>query len=91
MPPESSSDAGLRAQLATLDRSLAALLHERARLLADFRDGGPAPRAAVEDLLRRSQGPLSARDLRSVFGAIDAACGAPQPQQGGRADTEPLP
>lgn len=64
-----------RNQLLVLDRALVALLDERVRLVADFDaagdDGAPA---ALDDLLRRHDGPFPARDVRAVFGAIEAGC-----------------
>ena len=62
----------LRDQLAHIDRSLLALLNERARLVTDGE--GTSAAAAVDDLLRRSPGPFEARALREVFRWIEAGC-----------------
>ena len=63
----------LRRQLTQLDRSLMALFNERARLLAQ--GGGDSDlRLALDDLQRRNQGPLSARELQRVFELLDDAC-----------------
>lgn len=63
-------NTNLRAQLAQLDRSLVALLNERARLVA--RNGELSERASVDDLLRRSEGPFDAGALREVFRWIES-------------------
>ena len=66
----------IRNQLAHLDRALLALLNERARLAGDP-DADPAACApAVDDLLRRNEGPLEARDLQAIFLAIGGASAA---------------
>lgn len=62
----------LRDQLAHLDRSLMALLNERARLIATHNAGQLD--AAVEDLLSRSTGPFEANALREVFRWIETGC-----------------
>ncbi len=61
------------AQLIALDRALLALCQERARLTHDL----PGCSAAIEDLLRRSTGPLPAEVLRQVFELLDAATTPP--------------
>ena len=58
-----------RTQLRVLDAALLSLLQERARLCA--RDPGPA---AVDDLLRRQDGPLAAEDVRALFTLVERAC-----------------
>ena len=61
-------NSSTEAQLVAIDRALLALMQERARLRE-----GRAPRpAALDDLLSRSPGPLSAELVRSVFAALDA-------------------
>jgi len=62
----------LRDQLARLDRSILALLNERARLLAEGDDAHVA--ASIEDLLRRSAGPFQPEALRETFRWIDVGC-----------------
>lgn len=64
----------LRHQLAHLDRTLLALLNERARLLASVDAEDPGRPAMVEDLLRRHQGPFHADVLAALFAEIDAGC-----------------
>ena len=59
----------LRHQVAQLDRTLLALVEERARLAASSK-GAPV---LLEDLLRRSTGPLPAESLREIFAAIERA------------------
>jgi chorismate mutase len=61
----------LRHQIRTLDRTLLALLDERVRLLAGVpaSDSGRAP--AVDDMLRRHQGPFPSEGIAEVFEAID--------------------
>lgn len=62
----------LRNQLLTLDRALLALLDERARLVLEI---APAPAAAaLDDLLRRHDGPVPAGAVREFFAAVDRAC-----------------
>ena len=63
-----------RHQLAHLDRSLLSLVNERARLLAEVGTADPERQAAVDDLMRRNPGPLSACGARQVFAALDQAC-----------------
>jgi hypothetical protein len=67
-------NAALRAQLRHLDRVLLALLDERARLLSEVEAGDPGRVAAIEDMLRRHQGPFSAPGVAAVFRSIDAHC-----------------
>jgi len=64
----------LRHQLAHLDRTLLALLNERARLLASVSADDPGRFAMVEDLLRRHDGPFCAETLSKAFAAIDEGC-----------------
>ncbi len=64
----------LRHQLAHLDRTLLAMLNERARLLASVASDDPGRLAMVDDLLRRHDGPFCADSLAQVFAAIDAGC-----------------
>jgi len=59
----------IRNQLKHLDRSLLALLNERARLLRGL--DATETRAAIDDLLRRSSGYFPPEHLRDVFLAID--------------------
>ncbi len=64
-----------RAQLRELDRALLALASERARLLAEVsRSHEPGTSEALEDLLRRYDGPLGAQAVRALFAALDHAC-----------------
>jgi len=60
-----------RHQLRSLDRALLALLDERARLLASLAAEDPGRAAAVDDMLRRHEGPFPAEGIAEVFGAID--------------------
>ena len=60
-----------RNQLKHLDRSIAALLDERARLVRQVASDDARP--AVEDILRRSSGDFPAQTLRAVFELIDGA------------------
>lgn len=60
-----------RHQLRSLDRALLALIDERARLLASVDAGDTGRAAAVEDMLRRYEGPFSAEGIREVFETID--------------------
>jgi chorismate mutase len=69
-------NTGVRHQLHALDAALLALLDERGRLLSTERDA----RAAVDDLLRRRDGPLDSADVRRIFEAIDAACANARPE-----------
>ncbi|MFN0242091.1 MAG: hypothetical protein ACKVWV_04295 [Planctomycetota bacterium] len=64
-------NASQRNQLKAVDRALLALLDERARLLEQVDEHDPARRAAVDDMLRRHTGPVSAAAIRAIFGAID--------------------
>jgi hypothetical protein len=65
-----------RHHVAHLDRTLLALLNERARLAAECEDGAPVH---MDDLLRRSDGPLDAQALRAIFAAIEAGCAEARP------------
>lgn len=60
-----------RHQLRSLDRALLSLLDERARLLESVDAGDPGRAAAVDDMLRRHEGPFSAEGIAEVFEAID--------------------
>ena len=67
----------LRHQLIQIDRALLALLDERVRLLDEDEAAGASAAArspALEDLLRRHDGPLAAEGVREVFAAIERAC-----------------
>ena len=67
----------LRHQLTTLDRSIASLLDERARLVreaAATTSGATVPGAAIDDLLARASGDFPAPALRAVFAAADEGC-----------------
>ncbi len=64
-----------RLQLRELDRALLALASERARLLGeDPAAEGAEPGQALEDLLRRYGGPLTAEGVRELFAALERAC-----------------
>jgi chorismate mutase len=65
---------GIRHQLAHLDRTLLALVNERARLLEEVAPEDGERRAAIDDLLRRNSGPLLAVGTRRLFAALDEAC-----------------
>ena len=60
-----------RHQLRSLDRALLALIDERARLLASVAATDPGRAAAVDDMLRRHEGPFPAEGIADVFDAID--------------------
>jgi len=64
----------LRHQLASLDRTILALLDERARMLREVDAVDPARRAALADLLRRQTGPLPAHVVRRIFELVDQGC-----------------
>lgn len=63
-----------RNQLRDLDRALLALCDERARLLSEVPQDDPGRAAAVEDMLRRHDGPTSAEAVREIFAAVDRHC-----------------
>ncbi|RMH02652.1 MAG: hypothetical protein D6702_08160 [Planctomycetota bacterium] len=63
-----------RHQLARIDRALLALLDERARLLARVPAADPGRRAALDDLLRRHDGPFDPSCLAEFFAAVDRGC-----------------
>jgi chorismate mutase len=63
-----------RNQLRNLDRALLALCDERARLLGEVPAGDPGRAAAVEDMLRRHEGPTSPEAVREIFAAVDRHC-----------------
>jgi chorismate mutase len=69
----------LRHQLNHLDRALLALLDERARLVAGAASRA-ATHAAVDDLLRRHEGPVDSRSIRAFFESVDAACESFRPR-----------
>lgn len=67
----------MRTHLVHLDRAIARLLDERARVCAAMDgtfDGSPA----VEDVLKRADGDFDADALRSVFECIERGCRARQ-------------
>ena len=72
----------LRHQLAHLDRTLLALLNERARLLAGVAAEDPGRAAALDDLMRRHAGPFRGDALAAVFAAVDAGCAGRAPAGG---------
>ena len=76
----------LRHQLNQLDRALLALLDERARLVSDV-PSRDATSAAIDDLLRRREGPVEPAAVRAFFDAIDVACEPFRPRAAG----EPVP
>jgi chorismate mutase len=64
----------LRNQLMHLDRAILSLIDERARLLGQVSSIDPLRASAVDDMLRRHEGPFDAESVRTVFAAIDRAC-----------------
>ncbi|MDP6387062.1 MAG: hypothetical protein QGI93_12785 [Planctomycetota bacterium] len=64
----------LRHQLTALDRALAHLLDERARLSRELACGAPLPAPALEDVLARTEGDFPAPALERVFEAVDEGC-----------------
>jgi hypothetical protein len=66
-------NANFRHQLNHLDRALLALLDERARLVSSATVRSTTT-AAVDDLLRRRDGPIEAQAVRRFFEAVDEAC-----------------
>jgi hypothetical protein len=64
-----------RHHLTHIDRAIARLLEERVRLVRGAPREAASP--AIEDLLRRLDGEVSAGAFRAVFEAIDAACASP--------------
>ncbi len=66
----------LRHQLRHLDGAILALLDERARLLVQTNAADPLRRAAVDDILRRHNGPFPAAGVDDVFATIDRHCAA---------------
>ncbi len=66
----------LRHQLRHLDGAILALLDERARLLAGTDGDDPLRRTAVDDLLRRHQGPFPADGVVELFALVDRHCAA---------------
>lgn len=63
-----------RNQLRNLDRALLALCDERARLLSEVPAADPGRAAAVEDMLRRHDGPTPPEAVREIFAAVDRHC-----------------
>lgn len=67
-------------QLRRLDEALLALLDERRRMLDELERPHDAPAdaraaaVAIDDLLRRHDGPFPAADARAVFRAVEAGC-----------------
>lgn len=61
-----------RHQLTHLDRAIARLLDERARVARG--SGGPLPAPALDDVLGRSTGEFPAASLRAVFAAVEQGC-----------------
>jgi chorismate mutase len=66
----------LRHQLRSLDRALLSMIDERARLLAGVETDDPGRAPAVDDMLRRHDGPFPAEGVREVFDAVDRHCAA---------------
>ena len=64
-----------RNQLAHLDRTLLALLQERARLLSGEDSDNLDRLARIDDLLQRAEGPFDPGLLKEVFDAVDRGCG----------------
>ena len=64
-----------RNQLAHLDRTLLALLQERARLLSGEDSDNSDRLARIDDLLQRADGPFDPGLLKEVFDAVDRGCG----------------
>ena len=64
-----------RNQLAHLDRTLLALLQERARLLSGEDSESSDRLACIDDLLQRAEGPFDPGLLKEVFDAVDRGCG----------------
>ena len=64
----------LRHQLTALDRALAHLLDERARLSRELARGAPLPAPALDDVLARTDGDFPAPILEHVFAAVDEGC-----------------
>ena len=63
----------MRAHLSHLDRAIARMLDERARLVREMsRDGAPdsACDPFMHDVLRRAEGDFPAAELREVFDAV---------------------
>ena len=66
----------LRHQLTALDRALAHLLDERARLSRELAHGAPLPAPALDDVLARTEGDFPAPAQERVFKAVDEGCRA---------------
>lgn len=64
----------LRNQLRGLDRALLGLLDERARMLSDVASADPARAPAVDDMLRRHDGPFPPAGVSEVFAVIEREC-----------------
>ena len=63
-----------RHQLRALDRALLALVDERTRLLSEVGAQDPGRKSALEDLLRRHEGPFSADSATALFALLDQHC-----------------
>jgi hypothetical protein len=72
-------NAADRHQLTHLDRAIARLLDERARLARGA--GGPLCAPAIDDVLGRSSGDFPAASLRAVFDAVEAGCREVSPEE----------
>ncbi len=64
----------LRHQLTALDRALAHLLDERARLAREIASCASLPAPALDDALARMDGCFPAAGLERVFQAVDEGC-----------------
>ena len=67
----------MRAHLSHLDRAIARMLDERARLVAEMSKDGATSVVAdpfPEDVLRRAKGDFPADELREVFDAVTRGC-----------------
>jgi hypothetical protein len=59
-------------QLRRLDQALLSLLDERRRLVEE--SGAATNEVAIDDLLRRHDGPFPAASARDVFRAVETGC-----------------
>lgn len=67
----------MRAHLSHLDRAIARLLDERARLVVEMtKDGasGAVCEPFTDDVLRRAEGDFPAGELKDVFEAVARGC-----------------
>ena len=67
----------MRAHLSHLDRAIARLLDERARLVREMSRDGVTESVTdpfADDLLRRAEGDFPAAELREVFDAVTRGC-----------------